>query len=223
MEVVRRGDKAEGEPVSTHTEEGARELRKAGESFVQQLKRPFLREAARAWKGERGGTWLERPGRVLPAMGMAAGMSARDAPRWKRGKTDAMLAASGEEGRGWFMSRAAADRAAREDVREGMQADGRGRWAIESIEDMRRARGKKGDAIEVQVKWRGRDRTTGEPFGLEWIAQRLLTADLRKEARKWWDARKAEERRVEEQDAKRRCVRRSPRLDGGGSGTGKDA
>ena len=84
--------------------------------------------------------------------------------------------------------------------------------------DVRRAIGKKGDAIEVRVRWKGRGK--GGEQEVTWIAQRQLTGDLRKDARRMWERRQKEEREMLEQQVKRRRTRRSPRLEEVADGQG---
>ena len=66
-------------------------------------------------------------------------------------------------------------------IAEGLEADGRGRWAVDDILGWRGvSRDQDGmDTREALVRWLGFDRVTGEPWADQWIPRRQLTSDLR--------------------------------------------
>ena len=66
-------------------------------------------------------------------------------------------------------------------IAEGLEADGRGRWAVDDVLEWRGAsRDQDGrDTREALVRWLGFNRVTGEPWADQWIPRRLLTTDLR--------------------------------------------
>ena len=141
-------------------------------------------------------------------------MAARDAPVWWRSKAAALERAGMERRRGWFESKAAAERAAREDVKAGLRRDARGREAVREITGVRKAGAGKGGAIEVKVAWEGCDPVTRRPWPDSWVAQRNLTADLRREARGAWNAARKKARAVREAQPRETARRKSPRLAG---------
>jgi hypothetical protein len=57
----------------------------------------------------------------------------------------------------------------------GVLADGRGRWAVEHVIGVRGPGAKR----EAQVRWKGIDRLTGQPWDDEWVPFVNLTRDLR--------------------------------------------
>ena len=58
-----------------------------------------------------------------------------------------------------------------------------GRWAVGGLLDVQRPAQRRGSQLEVQVQWRGAD-PWGAPWPVEWKPLRLLTVDLRREARR---------------------------------------
>jgi len=69
--------------------------------------------------------------------------------------------------------------------------------------------------MEVRVAWEGCDPVTRKPWTDSWLPQRQLTADLvRKEARRAWNATRAEERGKREARPFETERRKCPRLVG---------
>ena len=69
-------------------------------------------------------------------------------------------------------------------IAEGLEADGRGRWAVDEVLDWRgkTCRGPDGkvtDSREALVRWLGFERRSGEPWKDQWVPRRSLTEDLR--------------------------------------------
>ena len=66
-------------------------------------------------------------------------------------------------------------------IAEGLEADGRGRWAVDDVLAWRGVSRDQGgrDTREALVRWLGFNRITGEPWADQWIPRRLLTPDLR--------------------------------------------
>ena len=69
-------------------------------------------------------------------------------------------------------------------VRDGIEADDGGRWAVRGIRAVRRHEGRRGRPLDVLVEWEGED-SNGRISGKEsWVSVTNLTADLRAEARR---------------------------------------
>lgn len=68
-------------------------------------------------------------------------------------------------------------------VRDGIEADDGGRWAVRSIRAVRRHESRRGRPLDVLVEWEGED-SDGDLWEESWVSVTYLTADLRAEARK---------------------------------------
>ena len=68
-------------------------------------------------------------------------------------------------------------------VRNGVEADDGGRWAVRGIRAVRRHEGRRGRPLDVLVEWEGED-SDGDPWEESWVSVTYLTADLRAEARR---------------------------------------
>ena len=68
-------------------------------------------------------------------------------------------------------------------VRDGIEADDGGRWAVRAIRAVRRHEGRRGRPLDVLVEWEGED-SDGDLWEESWVSVTYLTADLRAEARR---------------------------------------
>jgi hypothetical protein len=68
-------------------------------------------------------------------------------------------------------------------VRDGIEADDGGRWAVRCIRAVRRHEGRRGRPLDVLVEWEGED-SDGDLWEESWVSVTYLTADLRAEARR---------------------------------------
>ena len=68
-------------------------------------------------------------------------------------------------------------------VRDGIEADDGGRWAVRGIRAVRRREGQRGRPLDVLVEWEGED-SDGDLWEESWVSVTYLTADLRAEARR---------------------------------------
>ena len=126
----------------------------AGGHKAMDRERGFRRDVEETRRAARLSDWLERCGRrISPAL--AALANARRLLRQRPVARRRMLL--------------------NEEVGSGLAADGRGRWAVESILAWR---GGAGDRAAL-VRWSGFDPASGEPWTDSWEPRAALTSDLR--------------------------------------------
>ena len=65
----------------------------------------------------------------------------------------------------------------------GRRADARGRWRLDKVTAVKRAKGR-GRAVSARIRWRGIDHNTGRRWKDSWVAMRLLNGAAKVEARK---------------------------------------
>ena len=122
------------------------------------------------------------------------------------------------------------------DVRDGLEGDRFGRWAVRALFDVRHPAQRRGRQLEVHVDFHGKDPVTRQPWLPAWLPITWLTADLRRQAREMerrgkeaeGETAEEEEERVTGRKAKNRGlgwegadegrVRRSRRVAGEGDG-----
>jgi hypothetical protein len=166
----------------------------AGGHKAMDRERGFRRDVEETRRAARLSDWLERCGRrISPAL--AALANARRLLRQRPVARRRMLL--------------------NEEVGSGLAADGRGRWAVESILAWR---GGAGDRAAL-VRWSGFDPATGEPWADSWEPRAALTSDLRGggliRRRRTAAAIREEERRAREDwDERHTRTRKSRRLQG---------
>ena len=69
-------------------------------------------------------------------------------------------------------------------VVDGAEPDDSGRWAVDELLDVRRPKKRRGMQLQVKVAWTGRSIIERRKWPCSWIDVTLLSADMRREARR---------------------------------------
>ena len=151
--------------------------------------------------------------------GWVGGMHAEagGSPTWEPTGLQVVAAVLGRAGRAqrWDVGLCFPSCMLNEEIGSGLAADGRGRWAVESILAWR---GGAGDRAAL-VRWSGFDPATGEPWADSWEPRAALNSDLRgggliRRRRTAAEIREEERRAREDWDERHTHTRKSRRLQG---------